>query len=226
MRMPATFLIRMRSLIDRSFDRRHGTETSRVVPLPALDIPSRNAGRGMFYEPIPPRVFRLAMRHLLIAHEQFTFLDFGSGKGRAVLLASELPFAEVIGVEFSPELHRIAQRNLAVVRNLRRRCSRVTLICDDVVDYRVPSANLVLFFFDPFDQAVLSRVLDNVAGAVKGTTHRVHIVYCHGRPGFALGASELVRSERHVPVPWLPSRPRGWITHISMYSNRPDSGFG
>jgi SAM-dependent methyltransferase len=213
---------RLRSLIDRAFDRRHGTETSRVVALPALDIPSLNAGRGMFYEPIPPRVFRRAMRHLPIAHDQFTFIDFGSGKGRAVLLAQEFPFAEVIGVEFSPELHRIARHNLAVCRRLHRRCAKVTLICADVVDYRVPRANLVLFFFDPFDEIVLSRVLDNVAVAIKGTTHRVHIVYCHGRPGLTLGTSALVRSERHVPAPWLPSRPRRWISHVSLYSNRPD----
>jgi tRNA G46 methylase TrmB len=42
---------------------------------------------------------------LNISFEDFTFFDFGSGKGRALHLASEFPFKNIIGVEFSSKLH-------------------------------------------------------------------------------------------------------------------------
>jgi hypothetical protein len=50
-----------------------------------------------------------------VAHgtlQDFTFIDLGSGKGRALLMASAYPFKRIIGVEFMPELHRVAQENI------------------------------------------------------------------------------------------------------------------
>ena len=43
----------------------------------------------------------------------FTFIDLGCGKGRVLLMASDYPFKKIIGVEFMPELHRAAQKNIA-----------------------------------------------------------------------------------------------------------------
>jgi predicted RNA methylase len=43
---------------------------------------------------------------------RFSFVDFGSGKGRVLLVASHYPFREVVGVEFSPELQKIAEGNI------------------------------------------------------------------------------------------------------------------
>jgi len=42
----------------------------------------------------------------------FTFVDLGSGKGRVLLMASHYPFKRIIGVEFIPELHQVAQENI------------------------------------------------------------------------------------------------------------------
>jgi hypothetical protein len=47
--------------------------------------------------------------------EDFTVIDFGSGKGRALIVASECPFRRIIGVEFALELHRDAQQNIRAV---------------------------------------------------------------------------------------------------------------
>ena len=54
---------------------------------------------------IEPARFRKVLASLQIAFHDYTFIDFGSGKGRALLLASEFPFKRIIGLEFSPELH-------------------------------------------------------------------------------------------------------------------------
>ncbi len=59
---------------------------------------------------------RLAISQEAVAQtmlQDFTFIDLGSGKGRVLLMASEYPFQKIIGVEFMPELHRAAQKNIA-----------------------------------------------------------------------------------------------------------------
>ena len=43
-------------------------------------------------------------------------IDIGAGMGRAVLLAAEMPFRLVVGVELNPTLAQIARRNLAIWR--------------------------------------------------------------------------------------------------------------
>ena len=48
-----------------------------------------NSGRGVNYTGIDPARFWMALLSVELKHEDFTFIDFGSGKGRALLMASE-----------------------------------------------------------------------------------------------------------------------------------------
>jgi hypothetical protein len=70
----------------------HGVETDgkyrKWTYLSDLDIPSPNWIEGNDYLPIEPERFKRVLASLDITFEDFTFVDFGSGKGRALLLAS------------------------------------------------------------------------------------------------------------------------------------------
>ena len=83
-----------------------------------LNVASPNWIHGVNYTGIEPARFWMALLSVALKHDDFTFVDFGSGKGRALLMASEFPFPRVTGIEFSPELHAIAQKN---IREYRRR---------------------------------------------------------------------------------------------------------
>src|SRR5579872_6214005 len=63
------------------------------------------------YQPVDPDVFRATMAHIEEDFSQFTFVDIGCGKGRALLLADDFNFARIVGVDFSKRLIRIASRN-------------------------------------------------------------------------------------------------------------------
>jgi hypothetical protein len=98
-----------------AFDLARQVDTAVVVELAYLDIPSPNALHGNRYQASPTvEVTELLAR--LPTHDNFTFIDIGSGKGRVLLLAAEFPFRKIVGVEFSPELHATAQRNLTRLR--------------------------------------------------------------------------------------------------------------
>src|SRR3712207_2275466 len=83
------------------FDRRNGVRTAGCVSLRELGVEGRSVAEGNHYEAVDPRLFRKVVGSLKIRHEDFVFVDFGSGMGRAILLAAEFPFRKVVGVEFS-----------------------------------------------------------------------------------------------------------------------------
>src|ERR1700688_3075147 len=99
------------------FDRQNGVNTDGKFDgwtyLSDLDIPSPNWIEANDYAAIEPEHFSRVLADSRIAFEDFTFIDFGSGKGRALLLASEYPFRRIVGLEFSPELHLTAEENIA-----------------------------------------------------------------------------------------------------------------
>jgi hypothetical protein len=134
------------------------------------------------------------------------------------LLASRYPFFEIIGVEFSTILHRIAQNNIAIYRDRRQKCSRIRSICLDAVEYIPPAKNLVTFFFNPFDGVVFADVLSNVQKS-HTKDQKVFLIYCQARCSSLIEESGFLPYQRRLALPsTLTIRP-GWISSLNLYSN-------
>ena len=99
---------------EAEFDRRDGTDTSGIREMSSLDVSLAVARHGVRYQAADVRLFKRALSLLTLEPSTYVFVDYGSGKGRALLLASLYPFKEVIGVEIAPELHAIAGANIAM----------------------------------------------------------------------------------------------------------------
>ena len=70
------------------------------------------------YEPVTKEHMQALLAMLpRLKLTDFIFLDFGSGKGRALFVAAEHPFRQIIGVEYSREFHETAMRNVHTYRN-------------------------------------------------------------------------------------------------------------
>jgi SAM-dependent methyltransferase len=142
-----------------------------------LDIPSTNWIYGQYYSPIDPARFSRIMRSLELNFQEFVFVDFGSGKGRALLLASELPFKKIIGIEFSPQLHAIAQSNIRKYSSPSQVCKSLQSICMDFTGFQLPPEPCLLYFLDPCRAAVHLRVLDNIRKSWQNNPREIFIVY-------------------------------------------------
>lgn len=165
----------------RRFDARHNVRTCGPVAFAELDMTGVDTEQSQDYEAIDPKLFGRALRSLDIRHEDFVFVDFGSGMGRALLLASEFPFRGVVGVEFSPELHAIAVENIHRYRSPSRLCADVKSVCIDAVDYALPQGPLVLFFYNPFKGELLARVLGNIWRSLEQNPREVRVIHAHPR---------------------------------------------
>ena len=107
----------------------------------------------------------------------FTFIDLGSGKGRALLMAADYPFRKIVGVEFMPDLCRAAQKNLAGYSSDRRQCRHIEIECMDARDFQFPAGPLVVYLFNPFSEPTFARVLENLWRSVEQAPRRVYIAY-------------------------------------------------
>jgi hypothetical protein len=121
-----------------------------------------------------PRTISVMLRDLGVCYEEFVFIDFGSGKGRVLLGASEYPFKRIIGVEIDQKLHDIAEKNILKYRNATKKCHNVESVCCDAAEYEFPLAPAVLYFFNPFGPGIADRVLKNLGESL--TEHPREIV--------------------------------------------------
>ncbi len=166
---------------DKLFDLKHGVNTGGIIQLRDLSIASPNAAFGCYYEGFDPKLFNKILGEMEIKHENFVFVDFGSGKGRVLLLASEYPFKKIVGVEFSPELNRIAQNNIRKYRSASRKCRDVESVCQDAVSYSIPKEPAVLFLANPFGEEVMSPALANIQKSLEESPREIFIIYAHPR---------------------------------------------
>ena len=130
------------------------------------------------YQPIPEDEFREIMRALKIDCSQFTFVDVGSGKGRALLLAADHGFKRIIGIEILPELHRIAQQNVSRLRE-RGVVERIELVCGDATRFKFPAEPMLVFLFNPLHEQALSSLLRNLESAWREKPQPSYIAYAN-----------------------------------------------
>lgn len=164
---------------DCEFDVRFGVATAGIIELEQLHINSRHRESGVEYEQTKPAAFDTMMKPLKIHYEEFNFVDFGSGKGRALLLASDYPFRRIIGVEFALELHEAAQMNIASYCSATQRCHSIEVYCQDATDFILPLEPTVFYFYNPFDATVMKKVLTNIRVSLQEHPRPVFILYCN-----------------------------------------------
>ena len=163
------------------FDRANGVDTDGDFGdwtyLSDLSISSPNCIYGHDYSGIEPERFSAILAAINLRFEDFVFIDFGSGKGRALLLASEFPFKRVLGVEFSAELHTVAVDNIRKYKTPHQHCKAVDSVCMDFVDFQLPAEPSLLFFFDPCAEAVFEIVLKNIEQSFREHPREIYLVY-------------------------------------------------
>jgi SAM-dependent methyltransferase len=157
-----------------AFDAKYGTDTAGKIPLWRLDVKSKNTRYGGGYQPMSAEVFRSCFRRIEVDHSSCGFVDLGCGKGRTLIIAAELGFARVIGVEFARELADVAKHNLQKLN-----IGNATIIHGDAAEYQFPDCNLILYMYNPFSADVMSKVTDRLGEFCAKHPHRQVLVIYH-----------------------------------------------
>jgi predicted RNA methylase len=163
--------------ISDRFDIDHGIDTAGVISVGNLDISDSQLEQASRYQTLTPEVILSALRQLPIRHDEFTFIDIGSGKGRPLLLASCFPFHEIIGVEISENLSRIAESNIRKFKDASQRCFSIRVVCSEATEFELPQADLVIYLYNPFGKSVMQKFASKLEGSLRKSPRRIYILY-------------------------------------------------
>lgn len=161
----------------RAFDKAHGVDTAGIISLAALDVAEPSWVHGFDYQPVEPIDLAAVLEPFAIDYPQTTFIDLGAGKGRVVMLASGLPFRQLIGVEIAPELARVAIANMRRYTQAQGSATAWEIVRADAGDYRFPATPLVIFMYNPFTATIMRRVIERLQEARNRAAERVIVVY-------------------------------------------------
>jgi hypothetical protein len=163
---------------DAGFDWDHRVNTTSAA------VGWRDRLLGVFHSPYQPTESGLfhEMIEALSARDgfdfcRFIFIDLGSGKGRTLLMAADYPFRRIVGVELLPGLNQIAQENLRQYKCASQKCFAVESVCGDAADFSFPNEPMVLFFFNPFPEPGLRRVIANLERSLREHPRVVYVLY-------------------------------------------------
>ena len=203
-------------LVDLRFDQVYGTDTARRIPRTEIETDSENIVHCVNYGASKAMPFLKLMRRLQLPRDG-VFVDLGSGKGRAVMLAAKYGFKKVIGIEFSGALCRTARENLARFTDKCPTRSEIEIIESDVTKYPLRDDETVFFMLDPFNAPVLAQVLENIRLSVERRPRAIWLIYSVPREQHIVEQAGLfTQSQLHVVVG----------AEFRVYSNAPVARVG
>ena len=153
--------------------------------------------RGFWYRPVRPATARALLKDLPIQeHSDYIFVDFGSGKGRMLLMAADYSFRRIEGLELRKDLHDAAVDNLQRYRGSNDKFSQRRIQClhIDATSYEFPNENMVLYFFNPFGEEIMHEILSRLDLSLAKNPRDVILVMLY--PQFASPADGMVNVKR------------------------------
>lgn len=176
---------------DVAFDRAYRIDTARVREIGTLDIDSPNARYAVRYQPSDSDVVTGILNRLSIRWGDFTFVDYGCGKGLVLLLASHYSLKRIVGVEFAPELVAIARENVRRYAAPGRKRFDIEVVQTDATQFEPPDGPLVCYFYNPFGEPVMRRVVERIEASLRRHPREIIVVYLNPRHETLFQASHL-----------------------------------
>jgi len=127
------------------------------------------------YEAISHFSFNRIIRQIDWPWDESTFVDFGCGKGAAILLAEKFNFKRYIGIELSPQLIGCCLGNIRQYKH--DLLPRTNLVIGDAAFYKISADANVFYFFNPFQRPVLESVLQNIKKSLDEFPRKIIILY-------------------------------------------------
>lgn len=168
---------------EAAFDRRWGTDTATGVSVRALGFTGAQLRRCHRYNASSEAMLVPAIERLGIDPAAFHFVDYGAGKGRAMMIALQLGFARVTGVELSGVLCGIARANLARFRAQNPDEAAVAVVEGDATTFRPEGPRLLVYFYNPFGAEIMTEVRRTLEAAGDAGAQALHVVYANPECG-------------------------------------------
>ncbi|MEO7308030.1 MAG: methyltransferase domain-containing protein [Ferruginibacter sp.] len=156
-------------------EKKYGINTTGADELQKLDKLGIDTTHATIYMPVSFLLIEEILQQLPLAPRNH-FLDIGCGKGRALCIAAHHGFSKVTGLDFSKDLCEIAKANLTLTRQ-KIPSLEFAVINNDAFYYEIPDSVDCIFMFNPFDDIIMSAVVNNIFESLQNNPRRLYIIY-------------------------------------------------
>lgn len=161
-------------LSDLCMDKKYGIDTQAIA--------------DTTYIPIAEKVFNRIMKNINLK-EDICFFDYGSGKGKALILASEHGICTIGGIEYDEELVNACNQNLERYKEISNTSAHFNVVYGDATKYKeIDEYNLFFvnnsFGGNPSEERLVAKLLKNIEDSLERNKRHINIVYVH--PGISL----------------------------------------
>ena len=165
-------------LVDRKFDAERGATIypEYLKQYRAMIAGSGDGDRGSL-NPSNVSMVRWSLLPLPVDPRTASFIDMGSGTGRALLVAAGYHFKHVIGVEQVAELHEVANENLGLLSEDFLHCAWLENRLGDATAYALPADNLVVYLNNDWSSAELDKILSHLKFSFNYTPRSIFVIY-------------------------------------------------
>lgn len=161
---------------DYLFDLRYGTNTGGRIPPSQFKTCSSNVRHSVRYQASKARPLKLLLQRLSLPRD-CVFVDVGSGKGKALLIASGFGFKRLIGVEFSRDLCEISRSNIKIFKEKTGCQADISAVESDIDEYDIKNDENIFYLYNPFDEIVMQKFLEKIKRSIDNYERKIWLIY-------------------------------------------------
>ena len=155
---------------------RYHLNTTGINDLKKLTLKGRYRKQAEVYQGANYLMVEMIFQQLRSLGVNQSIVDFGCGKGRVLIVAAHYGFTDITGVEFARELWEDAMRNINALK-ARHPSARFRVLYENAVDYQVEDHTQVFFFFNPFQEPVMKKVIEHILRSYRQSRRPIYIMY-------------------------------------------------
>ncbi|MEP7236232.1 MAG: class I SAM-dependent methyltransferase [Ferruginibacter sp.] len=157
-------------------EKKYGINTTGADELKKLEKKGIDISHATIYMPVSYALLDEIFKQVNYNKLQTHFLDIGCGKGRALCVAAHKGFTKVTGIDFSKELCEVVKENLVLTKQ-KFTALQFNVINNDAFYFEIPGDVDCIFFFNPFDEIIMSGVVENIMISLKENPRKISIIY-------------------------------------------------
>jgi SAM-dependent methyltransferase len=156
-------------------EKKYGINTTGADELRKLEKQGIDISHATIYMPVSYTLLEEIFEQLPATIRDH-FLDLGSGKGRALCVAAHKGFKQVTGLDFARGLCEAAKENLTITKQ-KNPALEYKVINNDAFYFEIPDDVDCIFFFNPFDEIIMSAVVNNICTSLQNNPRKISIIY-------------------------------------------------
>ncbi len=158
-------------------ERKYDINTTGADELDSLEDKGIDTEHSTIYMPVSYDVIEDVFGHYKPATFKH-FIDIGCGKGRAMCVAAQMDAQKITGIDFSKEFCDQSKLNLLKTQQKFPQL-QYSVLNNDAFYYEIPADADCIFMFNPFDEVIMSGVIENIEMSLEKHPRPITIIYAN-----------------------------------------------